>query len=134
MRDEVLWGRSNVNFGLNYTDSNADTFTPFPGVGGNTKTKGLNANAGYTYAHGKLTNNFRVTFNRSQINTANFFAGVDNVAGDLGITGHLRESAELGTAQSFLQRLQQPDGCCTARRARQYAAVPGHDHLESWKA
>ena len=34
-----------------------------------------------------LTNNFRVTFNRSQINTANFFAGVDNVAGDLGITG-----------------------------------------------
>jgi trimeric autotransporter adhesin len=81
------WGRSNVNFGLNYTDSNADALTPFPGVGGNTKTKGLNANAGYTYAHGKITNNFRVTFNRSQINTANFFAGVDNVAGNLGITG-----------------------------------------------
>ena len=80
-------GRSNVNFGLNYTDSNADQFTPFPGVGGNTKTKGLNANAGYTYAHGKITNNFRVSFNRSQINTANFFAGVDNVAGNLGITG-----------------------------------------------
>jgi len=90
------WGRSNVNFGLNYTDSNADTLTPFPGVGGNTKTKGLNANAGYTYAHGTLTNNFRVSFNRSQINTTNFFAGVDNVAGDLGITGISENSLNWG--------------------------------------
>ena len=81
------WGRSNVNFGINYTDSKADQFTPFPGVGGTTQTKGLNANAGYTYAHGKWTNNFRVNFNRSQIDTSNFFAGIDNVAGNLGITG-----------------------------------------------
>ena len=90
------WGRSNVNFGLNYTDSNADQLTPFPGVGGNNKTRGLNANAGYTYAHGKTTNNFRVTFNRSQINTQNFFAGVDNVSGNLGITGISEEPLNWG--------------------------------------
>ncbi|HLH05940.1 MAG TPA: TonB-dependent receptor [Terriglobales bacterium] len=81
------WGRTNVNFGLNYTNSNADQLTPFPGIGGNSKTKGLNANAGYTYAHGKITNNFRINFNRSHIDVANFFAGVNNVSGNLGIGG-----------------------------------------------
>lgn len=80
-------GRSNFNFGLNYTNGSSDLIRPFPSVAGTTNSQGFNANAGLTTSHNNWTNNFRVQFNQSKSTTTNLYAGIDNIAGPLRIPG-----------------------------------------------
>ncbi|HET8666473.1 MAG TPA: TonB-dependent receptor, partial [Terriglobales bacterium] len=91
-----MFGRNNLNFGLNYSAGSSDQLRPFPTLGGTGHTKGLNANAGYTFSRGRWTNNFRTSFNRSRTNTQNLYAGIQNIAGDLGINGVSQNPADWG--------------------------------------
>lgn len=81
------FGRNNINFGLNYSSNSSDQLRPFPSVQGKLHSNGLNGNAGYTFSHGKVTNHFRVNFNRMRTDTRNLFSGVTDIESQLGITG-----------------------------------------------
>jgi outer membrane receptor protein involved in Fe transport len=80
-------GQNNINFGLNWQRNNTSILGAYPSLNGNTGTQGLNANAGWTYSKGKVTNSFRVNYNHNHISTSNLYSGLTNVAGDAGITG-----------------------------------------------
>jgi outer membrane receptor protein involved in Fe transport len=80
-------GRNSFNFGLNYTNGSSNLIRPFPSVAGTTNSQGFNANAGLTTSRNKWTNNFRATFNQSKSNTTNLYAGIEDIAGPLGIPG-----------------------------------------------
>ncbi len=78
--------RNSANFGFNYSNRNNDQFDPFPGIASTGRSQGIRANAGYTLNRGRWTSNFSANFNQSKSNTRNIFAGVNNVAGNLGLT------------------------------------------------
>ena len=79
--------RNSINFGFHYHGSSSDITNPFPSVGGKTADRDFDIPVGYVRTFGKLTNNFRIDFNRSRSQTANLYQSKDNIAGDLGITG-----------------------------------------------
>lgn len=79
--------QNNINFGLNWTRSNTTLVNPFPSLAGGNSLQGLNASAGWTYSHGRITNNFRVNYNHNHVSTTNLFSNVQNVAADAGIGG-----------------------------------------------
>ena len=79
--------QNNLNFGLNYSRTNANLVNPFPSLAGSTNTQGLNATAGWTYGNGRLANIFRVTYNHNHVATTNLYSNVIDVAGDAGIGG-----------------------------------------------
>jgi len=87
-RGGLFGGRgNNLSIGIHYHGASADLTNPFPGIGGTTETRSLDVPVSYTRSFGKLTNIARVDFNRSRIRTQNLFAFVQNITGDLGITG-----------------------------------------------
>ena len=73
-----------INLGFNYSNATSNLVRPFPTMSGKSTSQGFNGNLGYTISHGKWTNNFRATFNQSRTRTLNIYAGVQNVAGELG--------------------------------------------------
>ena len=79
--------RNSINFGFHYHGSSSDITNPFPSVGGKTADRDFDIPVGYVRTFGKLTNNFRIDFNRSRSQTANLYQSKDNIAGELGITG-----------------------------------------------
>ena len=79
--------QNNVNFGLNWQRSSVDSVGTFPSLNGGTSTQGLNASGGWTYGRGRMTSNFRFTYNHSHVSTTNLYSGIIDVAGDAGITG-----------------------------------------------
>ena len=79
--------QNNVNFGLNWQRSSVDSVGIFPSLNGGTSTQGLNATGGWTYGRGRMTSNFRFTYNHNHVSTTNLFSGIIDVAGDAGITG-----------------------------------------------
>jgi hypothetical protein len=79
--------QNNINFGLNWSRSAIDSIGAFPSLNGGTGTQGLNASAGWVYGHGRLTSNFRFTYNHNHVSTTNLYSGLVNVAGDAGING-----------------------------------------------
>jgi hypothetical protein len=79
--------RNNINFSLNYSTNHNDLLRVFPALGGVSRSKGINAQAGHTLSHGKWTNQWRFSFNQQHASTLNHFAGVQNVAANAGITG-----------------------------------------------
>ncbi|HWR16313.1 MAG TPA: TonB-dependent receptor [Terriglobales bacterium] len=81
------FGRNNINFGLNYTNSDSDQLRPFQTVRGTSKSTGWNVNGGYTKSFGKWTNQLRVSYNRNKIDITNLYAGITDIEGGLGITG-----------------------------------------------
>lgn len=91
-----FFGRNNVNFGLNYSSGASDVLRPFASLGGASHNKGLNANGGYTVSHGHWTNNLRLTFNQSRINTQNLYAGLVNLTNELGISSVSQDPADWG--------------------------------------
>lgn len=83
------WGgpRNNLNFGLHYHTEDSTQTNPFPSVGGSTSIRGIDVPIGYVRSKGKLTNILRADFNRNRILTQNLYGFVQNVAGELGISG-----------------------------------------------
>ena len=79
--------RNNLTFGFHYHGSSSNITNPFPSVGGSTSVRSFDVPLGYVRTIGKLTNNLRFDFNRSRTRTQNLYAFLNDVAGDLGITG-----------------------------------------------
>ena len=78
---------NNINFGLNWSRSSTDIINPFPSLQGGNSTQGLNASAGWTYGHGRATNNFRVNYNHNHVATTNLYSTSQDVAAEAGIGG-----------------------------------------------
>jgi hypothetical protein len=81
------FSRNSINFGVGYTNRDSTIINIFPGIGGHTRTRGLNANAGYTQSLGRINNILRVNFNQNLVSTHNLYAFSQNIAGNLGING-----------------------------------------------
>ena len=81
------FARNSINFGLGYSNRDNALVNVFPGIGGHTTTRGINANAGYTQSLGKINNILRFNFNQNRTTTHNLYASSQNIAGNLGING-----------------------------------------------
>lgn len=79
--------QNNLTFGFHYHGVNSVLNDPFPTVGGNTSTRSFDVPVGYIRSFGKVTNVFRVDYNRSRISTQNLYAFSQNIEGNLGIGG-----------------------------------------------
>ncbi len=73
--------QNNINFGLNWTRSNATLVNSFPSLAGGTSTQGLNASGGWVYGKNRATNIFRVNYNHYHVSTTNLYSNVMDVAG-----------------------------------------------------
>ena len=90
--------QNNINFGFNWTRTNANIVNPFPSLAGGTSTQGLNASAGWVYGKGHVNNIFRVNYNHNHVSTTNLFSNVTDVAGPggAGIQGISNEPFDWG--------------------------------------
>ena len=79
--------RNSLTFGFHYHGASSTLTNPFPSVGGNTTIRSFDVPVGYVRTFGKLTNSFRVDFNRSRTRTQNLYAFNNDITGNLGITG-----------------------------------------------
>jgi hypothetical protein len=79
--------QNNLTFGLHYHTADSGITNPFPSVGGSNSVHSIDVPVGYIRSFGKLTNIFRVDFNRSRTQTQNLYAFQQNVAGNAGVTG-----------------------------------------------
>ncbi len=77
--------QQNVNVSYNYSHSASDNLDIFPGLGGKAQTHSYSLAPGYTLSRGRLTSTLTFTWNRSTTNVSNYFTGVNDVAGGLGI-------------------------------------------------
>lgn len=76
--------QNNINFGMNWSRSSNNLVNAFPSLAGGTGTQGLNANAGWTYGKGRVTNTFRVNYNHNHVSTTNLYSNVTDVSGPTG--------------------------------------------------
>lgn len=74
-------------FGFHYHSSNSGLTNSFPSVGGATTVRSFDVPLGYVHSFGNITNLAHVDFNRSRTSTHNLYAFLQNIAGDLGISG-----------------------------------------------
>ncbi len=79
--------RNNLFVAFRYHSADSELTNPLPAVGGTTTTRSFDVPVGYVKSFGKLTNNFRVDFNRNRISTQNLYAFNNNIVGTAGITG-----------------------------------------------
>ena len=79
--------RNNLNGGFHYHNSDTGLTNPYPTVGGNTSVRGFDVPLGYVRSLGKITNIARMDYNRETIATRNLYAYLQNITGNLGITG-----------------------------------------------
>jgi trimeric autotransporter adhesin len=79
--------RNSITFGFHYHGASSTLTNPFPSVGGNTTVRSFDVPVGYVKTIGKLTNSFRVDFNRTRTRTQNLYAFNNDITGNLGITG-----------------------------------------------
>jgi hypothetical protein len=88
--------QNNINFGLNWARSSADTIGIYPSLNGGTSTQGLNASTGWVYGKGRLTNNLRFVYNHNHVSATNLFSELTDVAGNAGITGISTDPFDFG--------------------------------------
>ncbi|MGB9197665.1 MAG: hypothetical protein WCB53_12155, partial [Terriglobales bacterium] len=79
--------RNNLTFGFHYHGSTSTITNPFPSVAGTTSTRNFDIPLGYVRTFGKITNSLRFDFNRSRTHSQNLYAFLDDITGNLGITG-----------------------------------------------
>ncbi len=89
------WAQS-INGGFVFNDLRNTVLNPFPGMGGKQNIHNYNANFGYSAVKGLFLNSLRFVYNRSSNNTTNNFTNVNNIAGQLGITGVSQLPADYG--------------------------------------
>jgi len=80
---------------LNWERSSTNSVGIFPSLDGGTSTQGLSASAGWVYGKGRLTNNLRFNYNHNHVSTTNLYSGIEDVAGNAGITGISTASVRL---------------------------------------
>ena len=76
-----------MTFGLHYHTTDSVLTNPFPSVGGTTSVRSLDVPVGYIRSFGKLTNVFRVDYNRNRISTQNLYGFSQDITGNLNIAG-----------------------------------------------
>ena len=79
--------RNSVNFRIHWHRSDSGQQKPLPTIAGRSKSNALNVLAGWVYGKGHLTNNLRFDFNGRNLSTNNLYAGVENIAAEVGILG-----------------------------------------------
>jgi hypothetical protein len=79
--------RNNINLALNWARTSSTIENPYPSLAGDTGTQGLNASARWVYGKGRITNTVGFTYNHNHLATTNLYSGVNDVAGNAGITG-----------------------------------------------
>src|SRR5262249_42958517 len=89
------WSQS-INGGFTFNDIRNTLLNPFPGLGGKLNVHNYNANFGYSAVKGLFLNSLRFGYNRSANNTVNHFTNLNNVEGQLGITGVSELPADYG--------------------------------------
>jgi hypothetical protein len=72
--------QNNLNLGLSWSKTTSNIVGAFPSLDGGTGTQGLNANAGWVYGQGRVTNNLRFTYNHNHVSTTNLYSTVTDVA------------------------------------------------------
>lgn len=89
------WSQS-INGGFVFNDIRNAVLNPFPGLGGNQTVHNYNANFGYSAVKGLFLNSLHFVYNRSNSNSVNNFTNVNNIEGQLGITGVSQLPADYG--------------------------------------
>jgi trimeric autotransporter adhesin len=89
------WAQS-INGGFVFNDIRNSVLNPFPGLGGRQNVHNYNANVGYSAVKGLFLNSLRFVYNRSNANTLNNFSNVQNIEGQLGISGVSQLPADFG--------------------------------------
>jgi len=79
--------RNNISFGFNWQRASSDQLRPFPTINGRNSTDGLSGNVAYTLSRGHINNTIRLNYSAQRTNIANIFAGLTDVARNLGVTG-----------------------------------------------
>ena len=87
---------TNLNFGLQYRNSENRLTNPFPGVGGTNTTDGLNTTIGLVHSFGTITDNLRVNYNINRTASTNLYAFQQDIGGAAGITGVSRSAFDWG--------------------------------------
>src|SRR5437762_465985 len=88
--------RNNINFNLNYSDSQSQVSNPFPTLLGNTDTSGINTGAGWVVSRNRLTNNLSFNYNRSHTKLSNLYQDTRNIGAEAGIAGISQNPFERG--------------------------------------
>jgi len=88
--------QNNLTLGFHYHSTGTNVTNPFPSVGGSTSVRSFDVPLGYIRSIGKLTNVFRVDYNRNRVSTQNLYAFSQNITGDLGITGVSQNPFDFG--------------------------------------
>ncbi|HVH86757.1 MAG TPA: carboxypeptidase-like regulatory domain-containing protein, partial [Terriglobales bacterium] len=78
---------NNINFNLNYSDSNNQVSNPFPALLGTNTSSGINTGAGWVASKNQMTNVLHFNYNRSHTHLSNLFQNKQNVAAQAGISG-----------------------------------------------
>src|SRR6266566_4828200 len=65
---------TNLNFGLQYRNSENRLTNPFPSVGGTNTNNGLNTTIGLVHSFGTITDNLRVNYNINRTASTNLYA------------------------------------------------------------
>ncbi|HWX55908.1 MAG TPA: TonB-dependent receptor [Verrucomicrobiae bacterium] len=94
-KQKPKWSHS-INGGFVFNDVRNTILNPFPGLGGHLTSHNYNANFGYSAVKGLFLNSLRFTYNRSNTNTVNGFTNVNNIEGQLGISGVSQLPADFG--------------------------------------
>src|SRR5262249_445118 len=79
--------RQSINANYNWSHSASDNINLFPQLGGNTASDSNSLQAGYTVGYRKFTNIFHVNWNRTNLQTTNYFTNGPDIETQLGILG-----------------------------------------------
>jgi trimeric autotransporter adhesin len=93
--------QNNLTFGFHYHDADNVLTNPFPTLGGRTSIRSFDVPIGYIRSFGKLTNIFRVDYNRNRISTNNLYAFTQDVAAQAGINGVSQNPFDFGAPNLF---------------------------------
>lgn len=83
----LMGGRNSLNFGFNYRTSENDINNFSPELGGVGRANGMNVNASWVKGIKKVNNRLSFNFNHNESRSQNFYAGVEDIEGNLGIAG-----------------------------------------------
>jgi hypothetical protein len=93
----------NLNVRYSFTESRSHSISAFPQLEGNSDSRGQNVQITFGQNYSKsLINSSQIIWSRTRTNGLNNFSFVDNVAGNLGITGIAPSPVDFGIPQISL--------------------------------
>jgi hypothetical protein len=111
------WGhpmgrRPTLSVGFTYRTSSSTNATGFPTLEGTTRQSAWDLPAGFSFSAGRVYNQLRFDFNRSEATSSNLYAYSRDVAGEAGITGVSSDPFDWGAPNlsfSTLASLRDPN-------------------------